>query len=135
MQGTNSNNLLLSSLYLQKMTKYLHLINMSDLNLNHIPTFTGSNFLNFYQAFQSDLKHLNLVLFLSTKSTYNLSQDNGFNFYNKDSFFHKCVTNSKVNKAHSYILDARLLKQLPFLFQKEFTNIIKRNLELGKENK
>jgi hypothetical protein len=62
MQGLNDNNLLLKSLYLQKMSKYLHLVNTSDLNLDYTLCL-NTNYLTLYKVFQCELKDLNFMLF------------------------------------------------------------------------
>jgi hypothetical protein len=134
MQGVSDENLLLKSLYLQKMSKYLHLINTSDLTLD--PTLNlNTGYSTLYNIFRGELAGLNFMLFFSTNSKYNLKSINGSTFRNKELLFLKCIDDNKLMNSHSYILNANILKKLPFTFQKEFNAIIKRNLTLGKENK
>jgi hypothetical protein len=133
-QGANNSGLLLTSLYLQKMTKYLHLVNVSDLNLDHTLNL-NTNFLTLYKIFQGELKDLNFMLFFSSNNKFNLKSINSNTFSSKESLFYKCVEEEKLLNSHSYILNANMLKSLPFVFQKEFNTVIKRNLTLGKENK
>jgi hypothetical protein len=134
MQGVNNEGLLLTSLYLQKMSKYLHLINTSDLTLNHASNLNTSH-LTLYNVFQSELTDVNFMLFFSTSNKYNLKSTNNSTFLNKESLFLKCIDNNKLMNSHSYVLNANILRTLPFTFQKEFNTIVKRNLTLGKENK
>jgi hypothetical protein len=116
------------------MTKYLHLINVSDLNLDHT-LYLNTNFLTLYKIFQGELKDLNFMLFFSSNNKFNLKSINSNTFSSKESLFYKCVEEEKLLNSHSYILNANMLKSLPFVFQKEFNTVIKRNLTLGKENK
>jgi hypothetical protein len=134
MQGLNDNNLLLKSLYLQKMSKYLHLVNTSDLNLDYTLCL-NTNHLTLYKVFQCELKDLNFMLFFSINNKFNIKSASTFTFSDKESLFYKCVNNDKLTNTQSYILNTNILRTLPFVFQKEFNTIIKCNLTLGKENK
>ena len=133
-QGLKDNGLLLTSLYLQKMSKYLHLTNMSDTNLDYT-ALNSSRFLSLYKTFQGELRDLNFMLFFSTSNKFNLKPNSSLLFSSKESLFYKCVDSDKLLNSHSYVLKASLLRSLPFLFQKEFNTVINRNLTLGKENK
>jgi hypothetical protein len=133
-QGLNNGGLLLTSLYLQKMSKYLHLVNISDINLDYT-TSTSTNFLSLYKTFQGELKDLNFMLFFSTSNKFNLKPNYTSSFSSKESLFYKCVDSDKLMNSHSYVLKSSTLRPLPFLFQKEFNTVINRNLTLGKENK
>lgn len=129
----SKSNLLLSSLYLQKVTKYLHLVSMSDANITAINT--NSNFLNLYQTFQNKLINLNYMLFFMNKSRFNITPVNSSPFLNKEVLFYECLDGNQLTKTNYHLLDINALKSLPFTIQNEFKNVIKQNLNLGKENK
>ena len=134
MQGVGDNNLLLKSLYLQKMSKYLHLTNTSDLNLDHTLSL-NTNYLYLYNTFHVELKDLNFMIFFSVNNKFNLKPATNSITLNKESLFYRCIDNEKLISSRSYILNTNILRTLPFTFQKEFNTVIKRNLTLGKENK
>jgi hypothetical protein len=133
-QGVGDNGLLLKSLYLQKMSKYLHLTNTSDLNLDHTLSL-NTNYLYLYNTFRGELKDLNFMIFFSVNNKFNLKPATTFTTLNRESLFYRCINNEKLISSRSYILNANVLRTLPFIFQKEFNKVIKRNLTLGKENK
>jgi hypothetical protein len=127
------NDLLLSSLYLQKVIKYLHLTNMSDFNVlnNNI----NNNFLDLYYIFHNRFVDLNYILFFMNNNKFNNTPINTHPFSNKEKLFYKCINKQQLVKVNYYVLNSNILKSLPFLFQNEFKNSIKQNLNLGKENK
>ena len=133
-QGVGDNSFLLRSLYLQKMSKYLHLTNTSDLNLDHALSL-NTNHLHLYNTFRGELKDLNFMIFFSVNKKFNLKPTVSCTTLNKESLFYRCINDEKLMSSRSYILNANILRTLPFIFQKEFNIIIKRNLTLGKENK
>lgn len=126
-------NLLLSSLYLQKVTKYLHYVNLSDLDITN--NNVNNTFLNLHYTFQNKLIGLNYVLFFMNNNKFNVIDNNTLPFLNKEKRFYKCVNTQQLTKTNYYLLDSNTLKSLTFLFQNEFNNTIKQNLNLGKENK
>jgi hypothetical protein len=133
-QGIDDSSLLLKSLYLQKMSKYLHLTKTSDLDLDHTLNL-NTNCLHLYNTFSGELKDLNFMIFFVVNNKFNLKPSVTFTTLNKESLFYRCIENEKLISSRSYILNANVLRTLPFVFQKEFNTIIKRNLTLGKENK
>ena len=126
-------SLLLSSLYLQKVTKYLHLVSMSDVNIT--TTNSNSNFLNLYQTFQNKLINTNYMLFFMNSSRFNIIPVSSPAFLNKEKLFYECLSSDQLTKTNYHLLDVNTLKSLPFTAQNEFKNVIKQNLNLGKENK
>jgi hypothetical protein len=126
-------DLLVSSLYLQKVTKYLHLVSMSDTTITKLNL--GTNFLSLYQIFQNKLADVNYVLFFTNVNKYNVKPAVPFTFSNKENLFYDCVNSKQLAKTNYYTLDVNTLKSLPFSIQNEFKNVTKQNLNLGKENK
>lgn len=134
--GTSSktkDDLLVSSLYLQKVTKYLHLVSMSDTPVTKLNL--GTNFLSLYQIFQNKLTDINYVLFFTNSNKYNVKSTVSLTFSSKENLFYECVNSKQLAKTNYYILDVNTLKSLPFSIQNEFKNVTKQNLNLGKENK
>ena len=127
------NDLLISSLYLQKVIKYLHLTNMSDLHV--VNNNINKNFLDLHYIFQNKFVDLNYILFFMNNNKFNVTLINTHLFSNKEKLFYKCVNKRQLVKVNYYVLNSNVLKSLPFLFQNEFKNSIKQNLNLGKENK
>jgi hypothetical protein len=132
--GTNDNSILLSSLYLQKLVKYLHLVTSNDLK---IASKEGSifNFVNFYSMLKNDVSNVNYFIFFSNRNKFNNNISSQHLFQSKDKSFYECVDSNKIFNVKFYKLNNNILKSLPFMFQKEFKNVISQNLNLGKENR
>jgi hypothetical protein len=129
-----NNELLISSLYLQKVLKYLHLVNISDTPLYELNKY-NSNLINFCSIFQKDSKNLNYILYFNNKNRYNLIEHTHARFFDKDVLFYNCVKNTDLTNTHFYNLNYNIIRSLKFIHQKEFKNAINRNLNIGKENR
>lgn len=128
-----NDSILLSSLYLQKVTKYLHLVNMTDVT--SINTNKNNGFLNLNHTFQNKLIGLNYTLFFMNSTKFNVTGTDISSFSSKEKFFYECVEKKQLMKTNYYLLNSNVLKSLPFFFQNELKATIKSNLNLGKENK
>lgn len=133
---TNSNNsdVLLSSLYLQKVIKYLHLSSVNDHNVS-TSCSSDLRFLNLYNIFKGDVNNVDYLIFFTNKNKFNLSSNKLGNFTNKDKLFYDCVNESQIFNVRHFKLNNNILKSLPFMFQKEFNAVIRQNLNLGRENR
>jgi hypothetical protein len=69
------------------------------------------------------------------KSRFNITPVNSSPFLNKEVLFYECLDGNQLTKTNYHLLDVNALKSLPFTIQNEFKNVIKQNLNLGKENK
>jgi len=75
------------------------------------------------------------MLFFMNKSRFNITPVNSSPFLNKEVLFYECLDGNQLTKTNYHLLDVNALKSLPFTIQNEFKNVIKQNLNLGKENK
>jgi hypothetical protein len=132
--GASSTDVLLPSLYLQKLVKYLHLVTSNDTKLSSREV-SNLDFINLYNTLKNDASSINYFIFFSNKHKFNNSLKNASFFQNKEKSFYDCVDNDKATNIKFYKLNNNILKSLPFMFQKEFKNIISQNLNLGKENR
>jgi hypothetical protein len=131
--GTNDTGVLLPSLYLQKLVKYLHLVATNDVKITSRED-SSSNFISFYSMLKNDVSSVNYFIFFSNKNKFNNDRDLGL-FQSKDKSFYECIDSNKIFNVKFYKLNNNILKSLPFMFQKEFKNVITQNLNLGKENR
>ena len=132
--GTNDVGILLPSLYLQKLVKYLHLITINDVRAVS-QEVSSLNFVNFYSMLKNDVSNVNYFIFFSNKSKFNSRSRNLDLFQSKDKSFYDCVDSNKIFNVKFYKLNNNILKSLPFMFQKEFKHVVSQNLNLGKENR
>ena len=130
----SNSDVLLPSLYLQKLVKYLHLVTSNDNKLSSREV-SDLDFLNLYSILKNDASNINYFIFFSNKHKFNNIVKSMPFFQNKEKLFYDCVDNDKATNVKFYKLNNNILKSLPFMFQKEFKNIISQNLNLGKENR
>ena len=135
--GVFNSHTLLSSLYLQKLVKYLHLTNINDTQINLHMNTQNINLLSLYSIFKDNNMFVNYYLFFTSKNNFNLNDlpNLSSNFTNKDKLYYECVNNSNLFNTHFFKLNSNHLKSLSFLHQNEFKKVIKQNLNLGKENR
>ena len=132
--SSDNSDVLLSSLYLQKVIKYLHLSSANDQNVS-TSCSSDSRFLNLYNVFKGDVNNVDYLIFFTNKNKFNLRNGELGNFTNKDKLFYDCVNESQIFNVRHFKLNNNILKSLPFMFQKEFNSVIKQNLNLGRENR
>ena len=135
--GVFNSHTLLSSLYLQKLVKYLHLTNINDTQINLYMNTQNMNLLSLYSIFKNNNMFINYYLFFTSKNNFNLSDLSNVsnNFTNKDKLYYECVNHTSLFNTHFFKLNSNHLKSLSFLHQNEFKKVIKQNLNLGKENR
>jgi hypothetical protein len=132
--GISDTGVLLPSLYLQKLVKYLHLITINDIKATSREV-SSLNCINLYSMLKNDVSNVNYFIFFSNKNKFNSAPGNLDLFQSKDKSFYECVDSNKIFNVKFYKLNNNILKSLPFMFQKEFKNVISQNLNLGKENR
>ncbi len=119
---------------LQKVVKYLHLINteylLSSKDFNN--TCNNTDLLTMFLDKPTLIQY---VFFINSKSKYNLTDSNFDKFSNKDSLFYNCSSYDDFFKTYSYILDMKTFRLLSPLMQREFNFIISKNLDKGKESR
>ena len=132
--GTSDTSILLPSLYLQKLVKYLHLVATNDVRITSREE-SGLNFISLYSTLKNDVSGVNYFIYFSNKNKFNNNNSSLYLFQNKDKSFYECISSDKIFNVKFYKLNNNILKSLPFMFQKEFKNVISQNLNLGKENR
>jgi hypothetical protein len=129
-----SQEVLLCSLYLQKVLKYLHLININDTN--YVPLTDADLTCTYFHAFPSyNLENIVYTLFFNNRYKYCLGNNIQERFFNKDIFYSKSFSALKANVNHTFELNLNVLQSFNFLTQKEFQAVIKKNLNLSRENR
>ena len=132
---TTTNEILLLSLYLQKVVKYLHLTNMTDTQISKLYS-TEHDFTRLYHSLQINGVYTNHFLFFVLNQQYNLVTKTMNNrFSNRDNLFYEPLDNSTLNNIRTLEVNTNWIKSLNFKHQKEFLKIINQNLNIGKENR
>lgn len=129
-----SQEVLLSSLYLQKVLKYLHLVNLNDTHFMSVTDWDLT--CTYFQSFPSyNIENIVYTLFFNNRYKYDLHNNISKKFVNKDTLYLKSIPNFKTNTNHTFELNLNILQFCNFLTQKEFQLIVKKNLNLSRENR
>jgi hypothetical protein len=129
-----SNEVLLSSLYLQKVLKYLHLANLNDISL--LPLSDLDSTCLYACSFpNANIENITYTLFFTNRTKYTLRSPILKQFFNKDKLYYKCFSNLRIHTNHTLEIQSSILQSLNFLKQKEFQLILKKNLDLSRENR
>jgi hypothetical protein len=130
-----ANEILILSLYLQKVVKYLHLTNITDMQISRLYS-TEHDFTRLYHSLQINRTYTNHFLFFVLNQKYNLVTKTMNNrFSSRDHLFYEPLDNSTLNNIRTLEVNTNWIKSLTFKHQKEFLKIINQNLNIGKENR
>lgn len=134
LQTSVPQEILLSSLYLQKLLKYLHLVNLTDINLTPLSDVDLTCMYSYSLPYQN-IENITYTLFFNNRLKYSLRSDTLKRFFDKDKLYCRCFPETKINLNHTLEIQSLLLQSFDFLKQKEFQLILKKNLDLSRENR
>jgi hypothetical protein len=126
--------ILLTSLYLQKLLKYLHLTNLTDINLTPLSDI-DLTYIYFYSLPYQNIENITYTLFFNNRFKYSLRNNTLKQFFDKDKFYCRCFSETKINLNHTLEVQSLLFQSFDFLKQKEFQLMLKKNLDLSRENR